>query len=137
MFLSYSCPPSFALMSIQMPAKCFVTIAASNSPCSSILSFVLFVSSWFTFWGRPVERDFDAIVIGLGAMGSATAYHAARRGARVLGLDGYPRGHKNGSRMARRGSSARRTSRRRSMCRSCSARTHSGGSWKGNRARIC
>jgi len=36
-------------------------------------------------------------VIGLGAMGSATAYHAARRGQRVLGLDAYPRGHKNGS----------------------------------------
>ncbi|MDQ2785212.1 MAG: FAD-dependent oxidoreductase, partial [Chloroflexota bacterium] len=44
-----------------------------------------------------VETAFDVIVIGLGAMGSATAYHAARRGARVLGLDAYPRGHKNGS----------------------------------------
>jgi sarcosine oxidase len=30
-------------------------------------------------------------------MGSATAYHAARRGRRVLGLDANPRGHKNGS----------------------------------------
>ena len=44
-----------------------------------------------------VETGFDVIVIGLGAMGSATAYHAARRGERVLGLDAYPRGHKNGS----------------------------------------
>jgi len=44
-----------------------------------------------------VETGFDVIVIGLGAMGSATAYHAARRGKRVLGLDAYPRGHKNGS----------------------------------------
>jgi sarcosine oxidase len=44
-----------------------------------------------------VETGFDLIVIGLGAMGSATAYHAARRGMRVLGLDAYPRGHKNGS----------------------------------------
>lgn len=60
--------------------------------------FVLFVSSWFNrFWGCILETAFDVIVIGLGAMGSATAYHAARRGARVLGLDAYPRGHKNGS----------------------------------------
>ncbi|MHB8647577.1 MAG: N-methyl-L-tryptophan oxidase [Thermomicrobiales bacterium] len=44
-----------------------------------------------------METGFDVIVIGLGAMGSATAYHAARRGQRVLGLDAYPRGHKNGS----------------------------------------
>jgi len=44
-----------------------------------------------------LETGFDVIVIGLGAMGSATAYHAARRGQRVLGLDAYPRGHKNGS----------------------------------------
>ncbi|MDQ6907891.1 MAG: N-methyl-L-tryptophan oxidase [Chloroflexota bacterium] len=44
-----------------------------------------------------METGFDVIVIGLGAMGSATAYHAARRGKRVLGLDVYPRGHKNGS----------------------------------------
>ncbi len=44
-----------------------------------------------------MQTGFDVIVIGLGAMGSATAYHAARRGARVLGLDAHPRGHKNGS----------------------------------------
>ncbi|MCA1667161.1 MAG: N-methyl-L-tryptophan oxidase [Thermomicrobia bacterium] len=44
-----------------------------------------------------METAFDVIVIGLGAMGSATAYHAARRGMRVLGLDMHPRGHKNGS----------------------------------------
>ncbi len=30
---------------------------------------------------------YDVIVVGLGAMGSATAYHLAARGARVLGLD--------------------------------------------------
>jgi sarcosine oxidase len=44
-----------------------------------------------------VDTRFDAIVIGLGAMGSATAYHLARRGHRVLGLDANARGHKNGS----------------------------------------
>jgi sarcosine oxidase len=44
-----------------------------------------------------VDTRFDAIVIGLGAMGSATAYHLARRGLRVLGLDANARGHKHGS----------------------------------------
>ena len=40
---------------------------------------------------------YDVIVVGLGAMGSAAAYHAARRGRRVLGLDAYERGHTLGS----------------------------------------
>lgn len=40
---------------------------------------------------------YDAIVIGLGAMGSATAYHLARRGARVLGLEQFSPGHTFGS----------------------------------------
>jgi sarcosine oxidase len=44
-----------------------------------------------------VDTPFDVIVLGLGAMGSATAYHLARNGHRVLGLDANARGHKNGS----------------------------------------
>lgn len=40
---------------------------------------------------------YDVIVIGLGAMGGAAAYHCARRGARVLGLDANAFGHKLGS----------------------------------------
>ncbi len=40
---------------------------------------------------------YDVIVIGLGAMGSASAYHLARRGHRVLGLDAHERGHARGS----------------------------------------
>jgi sarcosine oxidase len=39
----------------------------------------------------------DAIVIGLGADGSAAAAHLAKRGARVLGLEASARGHTNGS----------------------------------------
>lgn len=35
----------------------------------------------------PAERRFDVIVAGVGAMGSAAAYHLARRGQRVLGLE--------------------------------------------------
>jgi sarcosine oxidase len=33
------------------------------------------------------SRSYNAIVVGLGAMGSATLYHLARRGWRVLGLE--------------------------------------------------
>lgn len=40
---------------------------------------------------------YDAIVVGLGAMGSATTYHLARRGARVLGLEQFAPRHRLGS----------------------------------------
>ncbi|HEX2912131.1 MAG TPA: N-methyl-L-tryptophan oxidase [Chloroflexia bacterium] len=43
------------------------------------------------------NQQYDVIVAGLGAMGSATVYHLARRGYRVLGLDANPRRHKFGS----------------------------------------
>ncbi len=42
-------------------------------------------------------RAFDVIVIGLGAAGSATLYHLARSGARVLGLDRFAPPHPHGS----------------------------------------
>src|SRR5436309_2951429 len=47
----------------------------------------------------PMRSDarYDVIVLGIGGMGSATAYHLARRGRRVLGLDAFARGHHNGS----------------------------------------
>lgn len=40
---------------------------------------------------------YDAIVVGLGAVGSATTYHLARAGARVLGIDRYHPPHELGS----------------------------------------
>ena len=40
---------------------------------------------------------YDIAVIGLGAMGGAAAYHCARRGQRVLGLDANPPYHTLGS----------------------------------------
>lgn len=43
----------------------------------------------------PVSHD--AIVVGLGAHGSAATYHLARRGQRVLGIEQFPRGHTLGS----------------------------------------
>jgi sarcosine oxidase len=42
-------------------------------------------------------REFDAIVVGVGGMGSATAYHLARRGQQVLGLEQFDRAHDFGS----------------------------------------
>ena len=41
--------------------------------------------------------EFDVIVVGLGAMGSAAASHLAERGARVLGLERYTPAHDQGS----------------------------------------
>jgi sarcosine oxidase len=44
-----------------------------------------------------VEGAFDVIVVGLGAMGSSTAYHLAKRGAKVLGLEAFTPAHEKGS----------------------------------------
>ncbi|MDQ3809038.1 MAG: FAD-dependent oxidoreductase, partial [Chloroflexota bacterium] len=41
--------------------------------------------------------EYDVVVVGLGAMGSAAAYQLARRGQRVLGLDAFEPGHTFGS----------------------------------------
>lgn len=42
-------------------------------------------------------ETYDVIVVGVGGMGSATVYHLARRGLRVLGLDQYNIPHDRGS----------------------------------------
>ena len=42
-------------------------------------------------------EPYDAIVIGLGGMGSASAFHLARRGQRVLGLEQFDLLHELGS----------------------------------------
>ena len=44
-----------------------------------------------------MERKYDVIVVGLGAMGSASAYALAARGLRVLGLDHHHPPHRHGS----------------------------------------
>jgi sarcosine oxidase len=44
-----------------------------------------------------VTESYDVIVIGLGGMGSAAAYHLARRGQRVLGLEKFTPAHDKGS----------------------------------------
>lgn len=42
-------------------------------------------------------KRYDAIVLGVGGVGSAVLYHLARRGLRVLGIDRFPPGHDRGS----------------------------------------
>jgi sarcosine oxidase len=44
-----------------------------------------------------VADTYDVIVLGIGGMGSATAYHLARRGKRVLGLERFQIPHEMGS----------------------------------------
>jgi sarcosine oxidase len=44
-----------------------------------------------------VSARFDVAVIGLGAMGSAAAYHLSRRGLKVVGLDRFAPPHAMGS----------------------------------------
>ena len=46
----------------------------------------------------PRRRDWDAVVIGLGAIGSAAAYWLSRTlGDRVLGLEQFEFDHPNGA----------------------------------------
>src|SRR4051812_5631928 len=40
---------------------------------------------------------YDVIILGTGGVGSAAAYHLAKRGAKVLGIDQFPGGHDRGS----------------------------------------
>jgi sarcosine oxidase len=44
-----------------------------------------------------MERQLDAIVIGLGGMGASTAYQLAARGAKVIGFDQFEPTHDRGS----------------------------------------
>jgi sarcosine oxidase len=44
-----------------------------------------------------VADTYDLAVIGLGALGSSTAWHAARRGLRVIGLEQFELGHDRGA----------------------------------------
>ncbi|MGB8909070.1 MAG: N-methyl-L-tryptophan oxidase [Candidatus Cybelea sp.] len=44
-----------------------------------------------------MTKEYDVIVLGLGALGSAAAYWLAKRGQRVLGLEQFELGHARGS----------------------------------------
>jgi sarcosine oxidase len=47
--------------------------------------------------GGVSRAVYDAVVVGLGAMGSAALYQLSRRGKRVLGLEAFAPGHQLGS----------------------------------------
>lgn len=44
-----------------------------------------------------MPATYDVVVVGLGAMGSAAAFHLARQGRKVLGLDRFKPPHSFGS----------------------------------------
>jgi sarcosine oxidase len=44
-----------------------------------------------------MNQSFDVIIIGLGAMGSASAFHLAKRGRKILGLERFGPAHNLGS----------------------------------------
>jgi monomeric sarcosine oxidase len=46
---------------------------------------------------RTMIEDFDIAVVGLGAIGSAAAYHAAAKGAKVIGFEQFDLGHVHGA----------------------------------------
>ena len=45
----------------------------------------------------PMRETYDVVVVGLGALGSATAWQLSRRGLRVLGLEQFELGHDRGA----------------------------------------
>ena len=47
--------------------------------------------------GTDGREHFDHVVVGLGALGSATAYQLAKRGRSVLGLERFELGHRRGA----------------------------------------
>jgi len=48
-------------------------------------------------YSNATSNTYDAIVVGVGGMGSAACYHLARRGKRVLGLERFGIPHRMGS----------------------------------------
>ena len=44
-----------------------------------------------------MSETYDLAVVGLGALGSSTAWHAARRGLRVVGIEAFGAGHERGA----------------------------------------
>jgi choline dehydrogenase-like flavoprotein len=55
------------------------------------------LSVYTKFVNKSNEYIYDVIVVGLGAHGSSSAAHLAKRGASVLGIEKFGRTHVNGS----------------------------------------
>lgn len=56
-----------------------------------------FADAWLPRAFSSQTDTHDVIVIGLGALGSATLYHLAKMGTKVLGIDQFKPGHDQGS----------------------------------------
>src|SRR4051794_37776785 len=69
------------------------TTAASEAPTNLRMANYPLESPALT----PAGARYDAIVVGVGGMGSAAVYELARRGLRVLGLERYDIPHDLGS----------------------------------------
>jgi sarcosine oxidase len=72
--------PGFALSPERFTLKVRATVCQGDQQC-----------------GGRMTNDYDVIILGLGAMGSAAAYHLAQRGQRVLGLEQFTPAHDRGS----------------------------------------
>jgi sarcosine oxidase len=46
---------------------------------------------------QQIDQHYDVIVLGVGSLGSATCYHLAKQGAKVLGLEQFDIPHEQGS----------------------------------------
>src|SRR6516225_6856374 len=57
--------------------------------------FTLIMGAFLTAMNS--DNHYDVIVLGMGVMGSAAAYHLARDGKRVLGLEQFELDHRMGS----------------------------------------
>ena len=79
--------------------------------------------------------QYDVVVVGLGAIGSAALHRLARRGIRVLGIERFIPGHDQAPRMARAASSGSAISSIRPMCRCCAGPMSCGASSRQRRRR--
>src|SRR5271163_5044695 len=84
------------------PKNLLTLFIVSNQPRQTLprRSGILKSRDWWfccLLWRTTVEGAFDVIVVGLGAMGSATAYHLSKQHTKVLGLDAFIPAHDRGS----------------------------------------
>jgi sarcosine oxidase len=75
----------------------FFRIPKEKSYRPSLLKWFGFYALTFPVYAPAMPETYDVILAGLGAMGSAAAFHLAKRGHRVLGLDRFTPPHTLGS----------------------------------------
>ena len=80
---------------------------------------------------------YDAIVLGIGGMGSAAAYHLAKRGWRVLGIEQFSIPHEFGSSHGVTRIIRLAYSEHPPTCRSCAAPTNCGARWSERQTSGC